>query len=158
MFAATPIVGCAVGKQPLSQPSDGCRHERLDPPYQNIDVCNPVSVLTAVTAEVFDYASYGGPEQAFHAALPLIDPEFDSAAQDVAPMWARMVPVGARVVSVQITADDHPPDTETATHRIVVVALRRAEDRTPTELVVNAVVARATPTAGWRLSQLTVAS
>ncbi|MEV3965889.1 hypothetical protein AB0M34_34330 [Nocardia sp. NPDC050193] len=150
--------GCAAAQSPPGGQSQ-CRVEHLRPPYQNVDHCDPEAVVEAAVGVVFDYDRYGGPAHAFHTALPLIDPTFAAAAQESALLWAPAGLREARVDSVQVTTDDHPPDRATTVHRTVAVALafRRAAAPTGAELVVHATAKRDTPVQGWRLSHMVVA-
>lgn len=152
-----PAAGCAVNADPAAGAQE-CLAKDLGPPFQDVDACDPVGVLTAVVGVAFDYATYGGPTQAFHTAGPLIEPEYAAATGAAAPLWAPAASDDAQIVSVRVAADDHPADTSTNAQRTVVVAIRRADGLDSTELVVQAEASRDTPAAGWQLSRLRVAS
>lgn len=149
--------GCTSVQQPHTRVRE-CQTDQLEPPYENLDTCHPVAVLEAAVRTIFDYARYGGPTQAFHAARPLIEPTYDRAAQDAVSMWAPPAPERSCVQSVRVAVDDHPPDTATTVQRIVVVELWQARAAAPVELVVHTAARRTAATTGWRLSRLGVAS
>ncbi len=158
LVAAGGLVGGCTAVQSAPGGQSQCRAEHLSPPYQNVDHCDPEAVVEAAVGVVLDYDRYGGPAQAFHAALPLIDPAFAAAAQEAALLWAPAALRGSRVDSVQVTPDDHPPDQSTTAHRTVAVALSRAAATAGAELVVHATAKRETPVQGWRLSHLVAGS
>ncbi|WP_051194505.1 hypothetical protein [Nocardia jiangxiensis] len=136
-------------------------------PFDRVDACSARSVMTAAVATVFSYrpAEHVTAQAAFDNAASLMSPDYaaraEPAAAVLAPitprMWQRWADGGVIVTAgVQVTGDDHPPDTATSGARVLAVTQRPSDNSPPIELIVYARTQRADPVSGWRITQLEV--
>ncbi|MBB5916861.1 hypothetical protein BJY24_005773 [Nocardia transvalensis] len=169
LLIAAAASGCAHTPDPDHAAVPGCATGGFAAPFDHVDGCSPDAVLAAATATIFGYRPVDDPDQraAFRRATPLLDPDYarlgEPAATVLAPVtaevWQQWAAAGVTVATaVEVTDEDHPPDTGTHAARVLTVTLEPGDLGAPIRLVVRARAVRATPGAGWRLSALEVSA
>ena len=83
----------------------------------------------------------------------------EPAATVLAPitpeMWRQWASAGVVVTAgVQVSGDDHPPDTGMSVARVLAVTQRPSDTSPAIEFTVYARTQRADPVSAWRITQL----
>lgn len=144
----------------------GCGAPGFVVPFEYVDPCDPVQVLTAALTAVFGYRPdvQADPRDALDTARALLDDRFAAGSASSALVWSPVttavwqrwrserVPV---VTTARVLPDDHPPDTGTRVARVVSVDIA-APVADPEVFAVYATATRAGSSMAWRLSGLQV--
>ncbi|MFD4429814.1 hypothetical protein [Nocardia sp. NPDC058497] len=166
LAATTALVGCTAQDRPPVTPS--CEAEPFPPPHAQIPPCSGVDVLQGSVGTLYRLDPSAGidPRSAFDTARPLMSPAFVVHAGPGASMWSPITVsewqawVDARIAvasTVEVTADDHPPDTATSTARVLAVHLTPAGG-SPVDFAVYARAIRSGAESRWLLTDLKVLS
>ncbi|MGW5440551.1 hypothetical protein [Nocardia asteroides] len=166
VLAATSLLGCSAHDRPLITPI--CEAEPFPPPHAEVPPCSGVDVLHGSVGTLYrlDPAAGIDPRSAFDTARPLMNPAFAVRAGIGVSMWSPITVtewrawVDAHITvasTVEVTADDHPPDTATSTARVLAVRLIPA-GRAPVDFAVYARATRTGAESRWVLSDLKVLS
>lgn len=166
LLVATTLLGCSPHDRPLITPL--CEAEPFPPPHAEVPPCSGVDVLHGSVGTLYriDPATGIDPRRAFDTARPLMNPAFTVQAGIGASMWSPITVTQWQAwaedhitvaSTVEVTSDDHPPDTATSTARVLAVRLIPA-GRAPVDFAVYARATRRGAESRWLLADLKVLS
>ncbi len=164
LAATTAVIGCSTTATRVVE--SGCGADPFPPPHTEVPPCSAPEVLQAAVETLYDLDPIVGLDtrSMFEAARPLMRPAFAADTRVGVSMWApittaqwqdwvdRKVPLRTEV---RLTADDHPPDTATASSRVISVTIIPAAE-TPIVFAVYARSTRLSADRAWLLAEVQV--